>query len=366
AAGKHVWCEKPMAMDAAEGAEMLKACRDNRVQLAIGYRMQHEPNTRRFMAMAKERPYGRIVKLRADAGWFGWRDGADGAWRLDPARGGGAMYDMGVYCINAARYCTGMEPLAVQAWDETARRDLFKGVDETIRFRLEFPEDIVAECVTSFGRNLNTLQVDCERGWYMLSPFQGYEGNQGRASDGTVFAPQLGPRPRMQAEQMDQDALAILENRTPRAPGEEGERVLVHLLGLRAGWASIARDTARSGARPARRPSHVATGSRSSSASSGTTRAWTRASISWSRSCSGAATWIQWRCAASQRWCTRQVSPAYRRVWKWASSWSTWSGGRVEASSSTSPRRSRTTISGRAPSSSSPSMATRLSRCTCV
>ena len=222
AAGKHVWCEKPMAMDAAEGAEMLKACRDNRVQLAIGYRMQHEPNTRRFMAMAKERPYGRIVKLRADAGWFGWRDGADGAWRLDPARGGGAMYDMGVYCINAARYCTGMEPLAVQAWDETARRDLFKGVDETIRFRLEFPEDIVAECVTSFGRNLNTLQVDCERGWYMLSPFQGYEGNQGRASDGTVFAPQLGARPRMQAEQMDQDALAILENRTPRAPGEEG------------------------------------------------------------------------------------------------------------------------------------------------
>lgn len=222
AAGKHVWCEKPLAMDAAEGEAMVRACRDNRVQLAVGYRMQHEPNTRRFMAMAKERPYGRIVKLRADAGWFGWREGADGAWRLDPARGGGAMYDMGVYCINAARYCTGMEPLAVQAWDETARREVFKGVDETIRFRLEFPEDIVAECVTSFGRNLNTLQVDCERGWYMLSPFQGYEGNQGRASDGTVFAPQLGARPRMQAEQMDQDALAILENRAPRVPGEEG------------------------------------------------------------------------------------------------------------------------------------------------
>src|SRR5690606_21187641 len=112
-AGKHVWCEKPMAMNAAEGEAMSRACRDNRVQLAGGHRMQHEPNTRRFMAMAKERPFGRIIKLRADAGWFGWRDGADGAWRLDPARGGGAMYDMGVYCINAARYCTGMEPVAV-------------------------------------------------------------------------------------------------------------------------------------------------------------------------------------------------------------------------------------------------------------
>ncbi|WP_202845148.1 Gfo/Idh/MocA family protein [Luteimonas saliphila] len=224
AAGKHVWCEKPMAMDAAEGEAMVKACRDHKVQLTIGYRMQHEPNTRRFMAMAKERPFGRIIKLRADAGWFGWRDGADEAWRLDPARGGGAMYDMGVYCVNAARYSTGMEPVAVQAWDETVRRELFRGVDETMRFRLEFPEDIVAECVTSFGRNLNTLQVDCERGWYTMSPFQSYDGNRGRASDGTVFEPQLGKSPRMQAEQMDQDALAIMENRAPRVPGEEGVR----------------------------------------------------------------------------------------------------------------------------------------------
>ncbi|TWT22368.1 Gfo/Idh/MocA family oxidoreductase [Luteimonas marina] len=241
-AGKHVWCEKPMAMDATEGEAMVKACRDNKVQLAVGYRMQHEPNTRRFMAMAKERPFGRIIKLRADAGWWGWRDGADDAWRLDPARGGGAMYDMGVYCVNAARYCTGLEPLAVSAFDETARRDLFKGVDETMRFRLEFPDDIVAECVTSFGRNLNTLQVDCERGWYAMSPFQGYEGNAGRASDGTVFEPQLGPRPRMQAEQMDQDALAILGNTAPRAPGEEG---VADLRVLDAAFASARGDGKR-------------------------------------------------------------------------------------------------------------------------
>ncbi|NYZ63216.1 Gfo/Idh/MocA family protein [Luteimonas deserti] len=223
-AGKHVWCEKPMAMDAGEAESMVRACRDNKVQLAIGYRMQHEPNTRRFMAMAQERPFGRIVQLRADAGWFGWRQGADDAWRLDPACGGGAMYDMGVYCVNAARYSTGLEPVAVRAWDETARRDIFAGVDETMRFTLEFPDDVIARCVTSFGRNLNTLHVDCERGWYELSPFQSYDGNVGRASDGTRFPAQLGERPRMQAEQMDQDALAILEGRSPRAPGEEGLR----------------------------------------------------------------------------------------------------------------------------------------------
>src|SRR5690606_41247465 len=104
------------------------------------------------------------------------------------------------------------------------------------------PEDVGAACVTSFGGNLNTLQVGCERGWYMLSPFQGYEGNQGRASDGTVFAPQLGPRPRMQAEQMDQDARAILENRTPRAPGEEG---VADLRVVDAAFASAKADGAR-------------------------------------------------------------------------------------------------------------------------
>ncbi|RPD83696.1 Gfo/Idh/MocA family oxidoreductase [Luteimonas sp. 100069] len=223
-AGKHVWCEKPMAMDAGEGEAMIRACRDNRVQLAIGYRMQHEPNSRRFMEMARTQPFGGIVQLRADAGWFGWRQGADDAWRLDPARGGGAMYDMGVYCVNASRYSTGLEPVAVRAWDETTRRDIFQGVDETMRFTLEFPGDITAACVTSFGRDLNTLHVDCERGWYELSPFQSYDGNVGRASDGTRFTAQLGASPRMQAEQMDQDALAILEARPPRAPGEEGLR----------------------------------------------------------------------------------------------------------------------------------------------
>src|SRR5690606_32792330 len=128
-AGKHVWCEKPMAMDAAEGEAMVKACRDNRVQLAVGYRMQHEPNTRRFMAMAKERPFGRIIKLRADAGWWGWRDGADGAWRLDAARGGGAMHDMGVYCISAPRYSSGAGALAGQGGDLTDRRELVVGGD---------------------------------------------------------------------------------------------------------------------------------------------------------------------------------------------------------------------------------------------
>lgn len=225
-AGKHVWCEKPMAMDAAEGEAMVAACRGNRVRLSIGYRMQHEPNTRRFMAMAKERPFGAIRTLQAQAGFNAFGERWSDVWRLDAARGGGAMYDMGVYALNGARSCTGLEPVSVSATQHTTRPEVFRSVDETMKFRLEFPQGIVADCATSFGENMNRLRVDCARGWYEMSPFQAYEGNVGKASDGTVFKATLGRQPRQQAEQMDQDALAILGGTPPRVPGEEGVRDL--------------------------------------------------------------------------------------------------------------------------------------------
>ncbi|AKC88370.1 Gfo/Idh/MocA family protein [Pseudoxanthomonas suwonensis] len=222
-AGKHVWCEKPMAMDAAEGQAMVDACRRNKVQLTIGYRLQHEPNTQRLVAMAREKPYGKILKVRADAGFHAYDDvdPADKPWRLLPQHGGGAMYDMGVYSLNAARYTSGQEPVAVTARQENRRPQLFEGVDETMYFTLEFADGAVAECATSFGQNMNTLRADCENGWYELSPFQTYSGLKGRTSDGQLFADGV---PHQQAKQMDDDALAILNGTAPLVPGEEGVR----------------------------------------------------------------------------------------------------------------------------------------------
>lgn len=224
-AGKHVWCEKPMAMDVAEGQAMIDACRDANVQLTIGYRMQHQPSTARLRQMARDKPFGRILKVRADAGFHAYDDvdPANKPWRLLPQHGGGAMYDMGVYSLNGARYLTGQEPVAVTARSEVRRAHLFEGVDESMYFTLEFADGLVAECETSFGRNMNTLHADCERGWYEVNPFQAYDGIVGRTSTGETFADDV---PHQQARQMDSDALAILEKRPPLVPGEEGLRDL--------------------------------------------------------------------------------------------------------------------------------------------
>ena len=86
-AGKHVWCEKPMAVTTAECEQMIAACEKNKVQLSIGYRMHHEPNTQTIMGFAQNKPYGNIQKLSASAGYF---DNRSNHWKQKKAMGGGA------------------------------------------------------------------------------------------------------------------------------------------------------------------------------------------------------------------------------------------------------------------------------------
>ena len=216
-AGKHVWCEKPMAPTVKDCEEMIAACAKNNVQLTIGYRMQHEPVTQKIISMAKSKPFGNITKLKAEAGFY--NSGGDGThWKLHKELAGGAMFDMGVYPLNAVRYATQMEPTSVVGRIEQGRPDIFKA-DETTFFDLEFSGGIVANCKTSFAESMNQLKVDCTSGWYELNPFQSYSGVRGRTSAGLEFIPFSGNQ---QAKQMDDDALAIIQKKPPLVPGEEG------------------------------------------------------------------------------------------------------------------------------------------------
>lgn len=215
-AGKHVWCEKPMAMNVEECENMIEAADKNGVQLAIGYRMQHEPNTQTIIKYGKKEVYGAVRAVETGAGYNGNHDPDE--WRLDAELGGGALYDMGVYTINGARYATNMEPVAVRGrqWSE---RNMYDEVDEFTEFELRFPDGITAKGETSFGKSMNYLHVDCSDGWYELQPFQSYRGVRGKTSKGKILKP-CGCN--QQALQMDDDALAIINGKEPMAPGREG------------------------------------------------------------------------------------------------------------------------------------------------
>jgi len=215
-AGKHVWCEKPMAMTVTECQQMIDACNKNKVKLSIGYRLHHEPNTQRIIQFRKDQTYGKVMKVEAAAGYF---DPRTNHWKQNKSLGGGSMYDMGVYPLNATRYSTGLEPIAVTARQSTTRPEIYKDVDETMKFDLEFPGGVTASCETSFGKGMNTLQVNCAKGSYTLSPFQAYSGINGSASDGTKLDATI---PNQQTRQMDDDAQAIMKGTAVMVPGEEG------------------------------------------------------------------------------------------------------------------------------------------------
>ena len=214
-AGKHVWCEKPMAMNTKECRAIIDACAANGVRLAIGYRMQHETNTRQIMEWAETKPYGAIRRVGALAGYGG--STPTKGWRADPSMGGGALYDMGVYSINGLRYATAKVPTQVLS----ARRTLGPtGVDVTTEFTLAFPGiEQPAVGKTSVVERMNRLRVDAAEGWYELSPMQQYDGVRGTTSDDKTLP--VMPRDQ-QAVQMDNDALAIMNGTPFIAPGEEG------------------------------------------------------------------------------------------------------------------------------------------------
>ena len=215
-AGKHVWCEKPMAMTEAECKRMIEACNRNNVKLSVGYRMHHEPNTKRIIQFRKELTYGKVLTVEAEAGYF---DSRTTHWKQKKSLGGGAMLDMGVYPLNAARYSTGLEPVAVTARASTTRPEIYTEVEETIAFDLEFPGGVTAACEASFGKSMGTLKVNCAKGWYKLEPFQAYSGVNGVTSDGIKLNATI---PNEQARQMDDDALAIINGTPVMVPGEEG------------------------------------------------------------------------------------------------------------------------------------------------
>src|SRR3954453_20584475 len=187
-AGKHAWCEKPMAITAAECQAMIDACKSNKRSLAIGYRLHHEPNTQEYTKIINQKQLGNVLKASCGAGYYETRTNH---WKQNKALGGGVLYDMGVYSIQGARLGTGMEPVAiVSAKTSTTRPEIYKnGLDETTVATLEFPGSVMADIKTSFGENINSIDIDLEKGSINMAPYSAYNGVSGKSTLGKIDFP---------------------------------------------------------------------------------------------------------------------------------------------------------------------------------
>jgi predicted dehydrogenase len=146
-AGVHVLCEKPMAVTRADCEEMIKACGQNNVKLMIAYRLHFEAANLQAMEIARS---GRIGEVRAFNSVFAMQV-RPGNIRVDPKRGGGPVYDIGVYCINAARYILADEPVEVTAFSSKGADERFQSVDEMTSAVLKFPDGRLAAFTCSFN-----------------------------------------------------------------------------------------------------------------------------------------------------------------------------------------------------------------------
>ena len=226
AAGKHVLCEKPMANTSGEARAMIQACAAAQVKLMIAYRCQYEPYNREVTRIARSGEFGRVKMVEA---FNGQTTALPEQWRLRRAlAGGGALPDIGIYCLNGVRALLGEEPVSVQAQIVSPENDpRFKEVEESVAFTLRFPSGVIATCATSYGvHESRELRVHTANGGLELHNAFAYRGQRLTIAhrEGAHVQrdePVLTHKNQFALE-LDHMAACILKDRRPRTPGEEG------------------------------------------------------------------------------------------------------------------------------------------------
>ena len=231
-AGKHVLCEKPMALSSSECEAMIAACEKADRKLMIAYRMQYEPFTRELLQQIKSNELGPVKTIVAsfDQNEAMDHNAADTQWRHKKAMaGGGSLFDIGIYCLNAARYVTDEEPLEVSARVYSTPNDpRFKEVEESVNWSMRFPSGAVASLSCSYGGHTNsTLRVTGPQAIASMEPAFPYNGQQlkidRKLSEKVNSTNQLKLMPKSQfALELDHMALCVKNNVKPHTPGEEG------------------------------------------------------------------------------------------------------------------------------------------------
>jgi glucose-fructose oxidoreductase len=219
-AGLHVLCEKPMAVSTRKCQQMIEATRRARVKLMIAYRLHFE---RANLEVARIVRSGKLGDIRYFDSQFSMQVKA-GNIRLDQELGGGPLYDIGIYCINAARSALAAEPTHVWATATNSGDTRFKEVPETVTAVMKFPRDRVASLTCSFGAaDRSAYEIVGTRGSLRMEPAYEY-------AEGLAFEVMIGGRKRSRRfarrDQFAPELLyfsdSVLLDRDVEPSGEEG------------------------------------------------------------------------------------------------------------------------------------------------
>jgi glucose-fructose oxidoreductase len=160
-AGVDILCEKPMAVTVEDCEAMIRTCQDNQVRLMIAYRLHFEEANLRAIELARS---GKLGELRSFNSTFSFQV-TPGNIRTREETGGGPLHDIGVYCVNAARYLFGDEPIEVSAVAASREDERFQEIDEQVSVIMRFPRERLATFTVSFG--------SADAGWYELTGTDG-------------------------------------------------------------------------------------------------------------------------------------------------------------------------------------------------
>jgi len=229
-AGKHVLCEKPMAISSAECRRMIDACKSAGVKLMIAYRVHYDPTHLQAQQLIRS---GAIGEIQAFEGAFGFNAGPN-QWRLvRKLAGGGSLMDVGIYPLNEARWLTGEEPVSFTAVpttrDKTSGR--FAEMEQTLDFTVKFPSGIVGAFACTYGADMpGFLRIHGERGTLELNPAYNYTGTHlvtlGRRQGVDTQSPESDNSYQFKLE-AEHFAHCVRTQAEPTTPGEEGLKDLM-------------------------------------------------------------------------------------------------------------------------------------------
>jgi predicted dehydrogenase len=221
AAGKHILCEKPLALNATEARGMIQAARDHDVKLMTAYRLHFEPANLATIELIKS---GKLGEPRYFSSNFSYQVTDPDNIRLQFARGGGPIYDIGIYCINAARYLMQDEPIEVTGMLARSEDPRFNEVEETASAILRFPRGRLASFNVSFGAaDVARYEFVGTKGRVVLEP--AYEYSEGLKQIVTIDGKteeKSFPKTDQFGGEIEHFTECILEGREPEPSGAEG------------------------------------------------------------------------------------------------------------------------------------------------